>query len=52
MAPYPPTDGVRDWFIRQGYAWLVDFGQDTPDFNPDSIVRIARGANGVWAWMP
>jgi hypothetical protein len=50
------TYGVRDansfWVIRQGYAWFVDHGQDTPDFNFDSIRWMKKGADGVWAPKP
>jgi hypothetical protein len=50
--PYGITDGQRYWVIRQGYSWFIDWGQDGPDFNPNSLTRIVRGPDGVWARMP
>lgn len=46
--PFGMVDGQRYWVIRQGYAWFVDFGQDLPDFNPNSILRMKREAGGAW----
>lgn len=50
--PFGTADGQRYWSIRQGYAWFVDFGQDSPDFNPNSILRMKREASGTWTAIP
>lgn len=42
------TDSQRYWMIRDGYAWFVDLGQDTPDFDAGSLTVFRKGADGAW----
>ncbi len=45
-------DSQTFWRISQGFAWFVELGQDTPDFDAGSITIFKKGADGSWAPAP
>ena len=48
--PFGITDAGGDfWLVRDGYAWFVRQGQDTPDFDAASLTVFRKDADGVWA---
>jgi hypothetical protein len=46
------SDGQRFWRITGGYAFLFDFGQDTPDYDAGSLVVMKKNGDGGWAVVP
>lgn len=42
------SDANQYWRITGGYAFFFDLGQDLPDFNPNSLTVIRKGADGSW----
>lgn len=46
------SDANQYWRITGGYAFFFDLGQDTPDFNPDSLTVMKKGEDGNWNAAP
>jgi hypothetical protein len=40
------------WLLRNGYAWFVTLGNDTPQIDANSITLLRKGADGDWAAAP
>lgn len=45
------TGAQKYWLVKQGYAWFFDLGQEDPDFDPQSLTLVRKGADGVWAQL-
>lgn len=43
------TGSTKYWQVKQGYAWFFDLGQESTDFDPNSLTLVRKGADGVWA---
>jgi hypothetical protein len=41
-------DSTRYWRVAQGYAWFFDLGQESQGFDPASLTRVRRDADGAW----